>query len=133
MIYVKVNDVRYPATISGKKSDMDWNGRESKAITLEMSYADASALFVDNVVWGIVMTKTVQRAKMGKDGEMVLDELLRPVMEDVEVTEEFDNSDYYVAGAITDNRNGTITVKMGKATDGEMLAELMEVLNNEEG
>lgn len=51
---------------------------------------------------------------------------------DVEATDEFDNSDFCVACAITDNRSCTITVKMGKPTDGEMLAELMEVLNNEE-
>lgn len=114
MNYIKINEVLYPATISGRMMDTEWDRRESKAITLEMDYSIAAVLFVDGLEWSIVM--------------------VTPSTENTEeVTEEFDNSDYYVAGAITDNRNGTITVKMGKATDGEMLAELMEVLNNEEG
>ena len=103
MTYIKINDTRYPAAFRGYERDRDWNDRESKAITLEMSYEDAMAAFVDDLEWAIVY-------------------------EDGENTEIYDNSEYSVAGPVTDNRNGTVTVKMGKITDGEALAELMEVL-----
>lgn len=112
MVNVKINGALHPATIAGKMMDRDWNDRESKAITLEMTAEEAKALFVDDVVWFIVYEATQE------DGSVV--------------TEEYDNSDYCLAGSVTDHRDGTVTVKMGKRTDGEMLAELMEVLNDEE-
>ena len=37
--------------------------------------------------------------------------------------QEWDNSDYCVAGPITDNRDGTITAKMGKKTELELARE----------
>ena len=40
MTYFKTNKTEYPASISGKMTDRDWDNRESKAITLEMTYAD---------------------------------------------------------------------------------------------
>ena len=100
MTYIKINDTLFPALISGRTADRDWGNRESKAITLEMSYADAMALFVDDLDWAIVY-------------------------EEGETTEVYDNSEYSVAGAVTDNRNGTVTVKMGKPTSDELLAILM--------
>ena len=103
MTYIKINDAMYPASIQGYTKDREWNDRESKAITLEMSYADAMALFVDDLEWAIVY-------------------------EDEETTEVYDNSEFSVAGAVTDHRDGTVTVKMGKITDGEALAELLEVM-----
>lgn len=106
MIYVKINGNLYPAVINGKLVDNDWDKRDSKAITLEMDYATALSLFVDGLVWNIVMS--VDREQ--EDGSIVTD------------FEEYDNSEYDVAGPITDNRNGTVTVKMGKATAQELLA-----------
>ena len=38
---------------------------------------------------------------------------------------EWDNSEFCLAGDITDHRDGTITVKMGKLTDLEEAYELM--------
>lgn len=106
MTYVKINGNLYPAVINGKLVDNDWGKRDSKAITLEMDYSTAMALFVDGLAWSIVMDVEQEQ-------------------------EEYDNREYDMAGPITDNRNGTVTVKMGKRTDGEMLAELMGVLNND--
>lgn len=131
MNYVKINETLYPATVNGKNVDTDWNYRRSKAITLEMDYATASYLFVTGLAWSIVMVTTRQTARVDEAGEPVLDEAGEAIMDTEEVTEEYDNSDYYLAGAIIDNRDGTITAKMGKPTDGEMLAELMEVMNND--
>lgn len=129
MIYIKINDTRYPATVSGRMADMDWDNRESKAITLEMDYAEAAALFVDGLNWSIVQQNEVPVYQVDEDGRAVLDESGNPIQTGTEIQEtEWDNSEYDVAGSITDHRDGTITAKMGKITDAEALAELREVL-----
>lgn len=120
-VYVKVNDVQYEASITGRLNDKDWNNRPSKAITLEMSYADAVNIFVDDVNWFILQDfeDTV---------EEINEETGKPVFSTVTRTESYDNSDYSIAGSITDNRDGTVTVKMGKQTAEELLAMIEEVL-----
>lgn len=114
MFFVKINETLYPATVSGRVQDKDWDNRESKAITLEMDYATAVNLFVDGLAWSIVQ----------QDEVPVLDEYGNQTGTEMQETE-WDNSDFDVAGAITDHRNGTITVKMGKITDSEALAIIM--------
>lgn len=105
MTYIEIGGQRYEAAVSGKLRDTDWNDRASKSVRIRMSFEAAMAAFVDGAEWSIVMVY--------EDG-----------------TEEvYDNSDYCVAGSVTDHRDGTVTVKMGKITDAEALAELMEVLN----
>ena len=129
MTYIKINGTLYPATISGRVADKDWDNRASKAITLEMDYATAIALFVDGLVWSIVQQNEVPVYQVDENGKAVLDENGNPIQTGTEIQEsEWDNSEYDVAGSITDHRNGTITAKMGKITDSEALAELMEVL-----
>ena len=105
MTYVKINGTTYPAVINGKHIDREWNDRESKTITLEMAYADAIALFVDGLAWSILMDVEQEQ----EDGSIVT------------VQEEYDNSEYSMAGSITDNRDGTLSVKMGKPTQIETL------------
>lgn len=115
MIYFKTNNTEYPADIAGKITDRDWGGRESKAVTLEMTHAAAVQLFVDGLSWSIVQRDTV--LAYASDGS--------PIAETAEEqVQEWDNSDYCVAGPITDNRDGTITAKMGQKTDSDILAEL---------
>ena len=119
--YVKINDAQYEASITGRLNDKDWDNRPSKAITLEMSYADAVNIFVDDVNWFILQEfeDTVQEVNE-ETGELVTKTVAR--------TESYDNSDYNIAGSITDNRDGTITVKMGKPTAEELLEMIMGVL-----
>lgn len=105
MTYVKINGTTYPAVINGKHIDREWNDRESKTITLEMPYADAAALFVDGLAWSILMDVEQEQ----EDGSTIT------------VQEEYDNSEYSMAGSITDNRDGTLAVKMGKPTQIETL------------
>ena len=114
MIYFKANNTEYPASIAGKITDRDWGGRESKAVTLEMEYTVASQLFIDGLNWSIVQRDIVP--VYDKDG--------KPTRETDEQVQEWDNSDYNVAGSITDNRNGTCTCKMGKKTQLETEQEL---------
>lgn len=113
MIYFKANNTEYPASIAGKVTDRDWGGRESKAITLDATYAEAAQLFVDGLIWSIVQRDTVP--VYGEDGD--------PTGETTEQVQEWDNSDFCVAGPITDNRDGTCTCKMGKKTEVELLRE----------
>lgn len=120
MTWIKINEMLYPATVGGRVADMDWDRRESKAITLEMDHGTAAEMFVDGLVWSIIYQGDSYADP--ETGETVVPE-----------AEEYDNGEYCVAGIITDNRDGTVTVKMGKRTDGEMLTELLEVLNNDEG
>lgn len=114
MTYFKTNNTEYLASVAGKVTDRDWDNRESKAITLEMTHAVAVQLFEDGLSWSIVQRDTVP----------VYDESGNPTSETTEQVQEWDNSDYCVAGPITDNRDGTITAKMGKKTASDVLAEL---------
>ncbi len=118
MTYVKINDVLYPASIAGKMEDINWDRRESKTITLEMDYSTALGLFVDGLVWSIICEEEVTDPETG---------------ETIVNTEEFDNSEFSVAGSITDNRDGTLAVKMGKPTETEILqAKLANAVTEEE-
>ena len=54
MTFIKINETLYPATITGRITDNDWDKRESKSIKLEMDYATAIKLFVDGLAWSIV-------------------------------------------------------------------------------
>lgn len=121
MIYVKVNGTLYPATIDGQMQDYTWDNRESKTITMQGTYDEIVELFGDNAPWSIVMKETVQ--KRSKDGSLVLDEAGNPVTE--EQTSEWDNSEFAMSGPITDNRDGTVSIKMGKPTDLEDAMELL--------
>ena len=105
MTYVKINGTTYPAVINGKHIDREWNDRESKTITLEMAYTDAIGIFVEGLAWSILMDVEQEQ----EDGSIVT------------VQEEYDNSEYSMAGSITDNRDGTLAVKMGKPTQIETL------------
>lgn len=108
-IYIKVNNTEYPAAISGANNDRAWDGRDTKTITLTMTHAEAAALLPDNTPWSIVQRDTVP--KYDEDGQ--------PTGETEEIVNEWDNSAYSLSGAITDHRDGTVTVKMGKPTETE--------------
>ena len=134
MTYIKINENLYPASVSGRMTDKDWDNRSSKSITLEMSYAEAVELFVDGLVWSIVQREEIPVEKpiyeVDENGELILDENGQPIQigtePGVDTKEtEFDNSDYNLAGDITDHRDGNITVKMGKLTELEEAYELM--------
>ena len=70
-----------------------------------MEYATALGLVVDGLNWSIVMDVEKEQ----EDGSTIT------------VQEEYDNSEYSMAGSITDNRDGTLAVKMGKPTQIETL------------
>ena len=126
MPYIKINDTLYPATVSGKMQDREWDNRESKAITLTMTYATANALFVDGLAWSIVQQDEVPAYQKDENGELVLDENGEHIQTGTETQEiEFDNSEFTIRGDLTVHVDGTCTVEMGKLTDLEEAYELM--------
>ena len=116
--YVEVNNTKYPAVITARISDRDWDNRETKAIQMKMTYADAVELFVHDCVWNIIQEHVVYSNEPDENGKVQFVERIE--------TESYDNSEFCIAGPITDNRDGTVVVKMGKYTNEELL--LMEVL-----
>lgn len=111
MTYIEIAGVRYPATIHGRQRDPDWDNRKSKSITLEMTHEEAMNTFVDGLAWSIVY--------QGEDYRDASGTMVAPA------PEIYDNSEYDVAGPVTDNRDGTVTVKMGVLTDAEALAIIL--------
>ena len=117
-IYIKVNNTEYPATVNGVYNDRTWGGRDTKTITLTMTNAEVAALLSDNTPWSIVQRDMVD----------VLDEQGNPTGETKEVVNEYDNSEYSLAGDITDHRDGTVSIKMGKPTESELSAATVTAL-----
>lgn len=110
MIYLKINDTLYPASFRQRVQDADWNNRGSMAITVNMSHEQAAQTFVNGLRWQHV-----------QQGEPYADRDGNPITPEPVIT---DYSEYEMAGPITDNRDGTVTVKMGKALSQECNAAL---------
>lgn len=120
-IYIKVNNTEYPAAVNGDRADRTWDGRDTKTVTLTMPYAQVAALLPDNTPWSIVQRDMVD----------VLDEQGQPTGETKEVVNEYDNSEYSLAGDITDHRDGTVSIKMGKPTETENAVGAVVALTGE--
>ena len=120
MTYIKVNNTLYPAKIDGRIGDYEWDRRDTKSITLNMTYAEVLALLPDITAWCIVQKDTVPvyDPDTGEQAGTTVEE------------NEFDNSEYNMSGVIRDNRDGTVTIKMGKPTEIEnILSELESEVN----
>lgn len=116
--FIKVNGVEYPATLIYNYKDRNWDMRETQTVHLTMPYAQAAALLPSGTPWSNVFRETVD--KVDNDGN--------PTGETDEVVTEEDMSAYSLAGEITDYRDGTVSIKMGKPTEAETLrAQLNEI------
>lgn len=110
MTNIKIGEAKYPTQIDGMLENRNWDNRESKAITLDMNYAAASALFVDGLKWNIVTDY---------EREVIDVETGEPTGGTEAVSEVYDNSAFSVLGDIVVHSDGTVTVIMGKPTDLE--------------
>ena len=95
---VKVNGIELDAIVQTRPSDSAWGGRESKAITYASTYQEAIGHFTDGVSWSVVHVNPENGTET-----------------------ETDMSAFSMAGPVTDNRNGTVTVKMGRYLDTELM------------
>ena len=107
MTYIKINDTLIEALVSGAERDQSWDYRHTKSITCAMTYEEAKALFVDGLEWYLVYQDP---SYVDEGGETVTPD---PIV--------YDNTEFELVLSITENRDGTVTVKMGKMTDGEAL------------
>lgn len=119
--FIKVNGQEYPATCIYTYKDRNWDMRETQTVQLTMTAAEAAALLPDNTPWSIVQRET--QDKLDNDGN--------PTGETEEVVNEWDNSEYSLSGSITDHRDGTVSVKMGKPTETENAVGAVVALTGE--
>lgn len=119
--FIKVNGVEYPATLIYNYKDRNWDMRETQTVHLTMPYAQAVALLPSGTPWSNVFRET-------KD---VLDADRNPTVETEEVVTEEDMSTYSLAGDITDHRDGTVSIKMGKPTETENAVGAVVALTGE--
>lgn len=118
MVYIKVNDKEYEAKVVRDYSDRDWDERQTQTLYLTMTHDEVAALLPSGTPWSIVQ----------RDTRDVLDENGMLTGQTEEVVTEEDMSDYSLAGEITDHRDGTVSIKMGKPTEAETLrAQLAEI------
>lgn len=105
--FVIIKNQKIEANVYGSLIDTSLGNREIKEVRASMTYDQAKALFVDDVPWSIVQEyDPIQQA----DGRTITPE---PMV--------YDNSEFCMASSITDHRDGTVTVKMGKLLPGETL------------
>jgi len=116
--FLKVNGQEYPVTYISKYQDAAWDGRSTQTLYLNMTHEEAVKLLPEGTPWSIVSRDTV--AKLDEEGQ--------PTGETEVVVTETDMSEYSLAGEITDYRDGSVSVKMGKPTETETLrAQLAEI------
>lgn len=116
--FIKVGGQEYPATLIYIYKDRNWDMRETQTVHLTMPYAQAAALLPSGTPWSNVFRET--KDKLDNDG--------KPTGQTEEVVTEEDMSEYSLSGAITDHRDGTVSIKMGKPTEAETLrAQLAEI------
>ena len=125
MTYVKINDNKYPASISTRMADSEWDNRATITAMLEMTHDEIAELFVDNVEWSIVYENTSSEFVYDEEGNIKVDEEGKPIMEEKTVITEQNCNDYCVAGDITDYRNGMFSITMGRPTDLEDTLEML--------
>lgn len=116
--FIKVAGQEYPATCIYNYKDRNWDMRESVAVHLTMPCAQAAALLTTGTPWFNVFRETAD--KLDNDGN--------PTGQTEEVVTEEDMSAYSLAGEITDYRDGTVSIKMGKPTESELSAATVTAL-----
>ena len=116
--FIKVNGREYPATLIYNYKDRNWDMRETQTVHLTMPYAQAAALLPSGTPWSNVFRET--KDKLDNDGN--------PTGQTEEVVTEEDMSAYSLAGEITDHRDGTVSIKMGKPTESELSAATVTAL-----
>ena len=119
--YIKVHNTEYPATLIARYADPDWDKRETQEIHLTMDYAAAAALLPGGTKW----------SRVDRDTAPKYDEQGEPTGETEEVVTETDMSEYSLAGEITDHRDGTVSIKMGKPTETESAKATVTALAGE--
>lgn len=113
---LKANNTETPCEAAEHYRDSAW-GRPTCTVTIKASAAEIAALLPDNAPWSLI------------EREDVLDESGMPTGQTVD--HERDMSEYSLSGDITDHRDGTVSIKMGKPTETESAVGAMVALTGE--
>lgn len=114
--YLKANNTETPCEAAEHYRDSAW-GRPTCTVTIKASAAEIAALLPNNAPWSLI------------EREDALDESGMPTGQTVD--HERDMSEYSLSGDITDHRDGTVSIKMGKPTEAENSNYTVEVLMGE--
>jgi hypothetical protein len=113
---LKANNTETPCEAAEHYRDSAW-GRPTCTVTIKGSAAEIAALLPNNAPWSLI------------EREDVLDESGMPTGQTVD--HERDMSEYSLSGDITDHRNGTVSIKMGKPTEAESAVGAVVALTGE--
>ena len=102
---LKANNTETPCEAAEHYRDSAW-GRPTCTVTIKASAAEIAAMLPNNAPWSLI------------EREDALDESGAPTGQTVD--HERDMSEYSLAGDITDHRDGTVSIKMGKPTESEL-------------
>lgn len=114
--FLKANNAETPCEAAEHYRDSAW-GRPTCTVTIKGSAAEIAALLPNNAPWSLI------------EREDVLDESGAPTGQTVD--HERDMSDYSLSGDITDHRDGTVSIKMGKPTEAETAVGAVTALTGE--
>lgn len=114
--FLKANNTETPCEAAEHYRDSAW-GRPTCTVTIKGSAAEIAALLPNNAPWSLI------------EREDVLDESGAPTGQTVD--HERDMSDYSLSGDITDHRDGTVSIKMGKPTEEESAVGAVVALTGE--
>ena len=123
---IRINGRDYTAVCAGGRTDPAWGGRRMRTIRMTESYESMLALFPAGalVEWATVASRETLTPRLDADGRQVTDENGLPVYDSATVEFVTTMHDWPVVGAITDNRDGSYTVKMGTRLSSEVQQEL---------
>lgn len=113
---LKANNTETPCEAAEHYRDSAW-GRPTCTVTIKASAAEIAALLPNNAPWSLI------------EREDVLDESGMPTGQTVD--HERDMSEYSLSGDITDHRDGTVSIKMGKPTEAENAVGAVVALTGE--
>ena len=113
---LKANNTETPCEAAEHYRDSAW-GRPTCTVTIKGSAAEIAALLPNNAPWSLI------------EREDVLDESGMPTGQTVD--HERNMSEYSLSGDITDHRDGTLSIKMGKLTETENAVGAVVALTGE--
>lgn len=114
--FLKANNAETPCEAAEHYRDSAW-GRPTCTVTIKASAAEIAALLPNNAPWSLI------------EREDALDESGAPTGQTVD--HERDMSEYSLSGDITDHRDGTVSIKMGKPTEEESAVGAVVALTGE--
>lgn len=113
---LKANNTETPCEAAEHYRDSAW-GRPTCTVTIKGSAADVASLLPNNAPWSLIEREDVPDESGMLTGQTV--------------DHERDMSEYSISGDITDHRDGTVSIKMGKPTETESAKATVTALAGE--